>query len=127
MSWLWYWSLSGGCKSQGKVGSNKQAAQEFDGEKFNLRKLNELKFRKKYRIELTSRFAAFGNLSDVKDINRAWENSKGYIKTSTKDSPGLHELKQHKTRFDEDCLHFLDQSKQAKLQWLAKVPNLCPF
>jgi len=21
VSWLWYWSLSGGCKTQGKIGS----------------------------------------------------------------------------------------------------------
>jgi hypothetical protein len=27
-------------------------------------------------------------------------------------------LKQHKTWFDEECLGFLDQRKQAKMQWL---------
>ena len=31
---------------------------------------------------------------------------------------GLHELKQHKPWFDEECLHFLDERKQAKLQWV---------
>jgi hypothetical protein len=35
---------------------------QFDGKKFNLRKLNELKFRKKYHIEITNRFAAFSEL-----------------------------------------------------------------
>jgi hypothetical protein len=30
------------------------------------------------------------------------------IKTSDKDSLGLHELKQHKPWFDEECLGFLD-------------------
>jgi hypothetical protein len=29
----------------------------------------------------------------------------------------VHELKQHKPRFDEECLDFLDQRKQAKMQW----------
>ena len=27
-------------------------------------------------------------------------------------------MKQHKPWFDEECLQFLDQRKQAKLQWL---------
>jgi hypothetical protein len=34
----------------------------FGGERFNLRKLNELEVRKEYRIEITNRFAALGNL-----------------------------------------------------------------
>ena len=56
------------------------------------------------------------NLSDSEDINRAWENIKKNIKSSAKDSLGLHELKGHKPWFDEECLHFLDQRKQAKMQ-----------
>jgi uncharacterized protein (DUF2461 family) len=31
-------------------------------------------------------------------------------------------MKQHKPWFDEECLQFLDQRKQAKLQWL-QDPN----
>jgi len=58
------------------------------------------------------------NLSDCEDINRAWENVKENIKTSAKESLGLHELKQNKPWFDEKCLGFLDQRKQAKMQWL---------
>jgi len=30
----------------------KEAAQKFDGEKFNFRKLNELEVRKQYQIEI---------------------------------------------------------------------------
>ena len=45
------------------------------------------------------------------DINRAWENIKGNIKISAKESLGPHELKQHKPWFDEECLHFLDERK----------------
>ena len=52
------------------------------GEKFNLRKLNELEVRKQYQIEITNRFAALENLSEDEDINRAWENIKENIKTS---------------------------------------------
>jgi len=34
---------------------SKQAAQKFDGERFNLRKLNELEVMKQYQIETTNR------------------------------------------------------------------------
>jgi len=62
----------------------KQAAQRFHGESFNLRKLNELDVRKEYKTEITNRFAALENLSDDKDINRAWKNIKENFKTSGK-------------------------------------------
>jgi hypothetical protein len=60
------------------------AAQRFAGERFNLRKLNELEVRQQYQIEITNRFATLENLSDDEDINRAWKNikennGKGYI------------------------------------------------
>jgi len=58
------------------------------------------------------------NLIDDEDINRAWENIKENIITSAKESLGLQELKQHKPWFDEECLGFLDQRKQAKMQWI---------
>jgi hypothetical protein len=37
-------------------------------------------------------------------------------------SPGLYEQKQHKPWVDEECSQFLDQRKQAKMQWL-RDPN----
>ena len=68
----------------------------------NLRKLNEMEFRKQYQIEISDRFAAFENLSDSEDINRSWEYIKENIKTSAEGSLGLYESRQHKTWFDED-------------------------
>jgi hypothetical protein len=62
------------------------------------------------------------NLRDSEDINRNWENIKDNIKTTAKDSVGLHELKQHKPWVDEKCLDFLDQRNHAKMQWLQN-PN----
>ena len=50
--------------------------------------------------------AALKYLNDSKDINRAWENIKENIKTSVKDSLGVHELKQHKPRIDENVHSF---------------------
>jgi len=95
---------------------SKEAAQKIDWERFILRKLNELQVRKQYQMEITNRFAALGNLSDDEGINRTWENIKENIKTSAKESLGLHKLKQHKLWFDDECLGFLDQRKQAKMQ-----------
>jgi len=40
----------------------KQAALKFYGERFNLRKLNELEVWKQYQIEITDRFAALESL-----------------------------------------------------------------
>jgi len=68
----------------------------LDGERFDLRKLSDLEVRKEHQIEIINRFAALEYLNDSRDINRAWENIKENIKTSAKDSLGLHELKQHK-------------------------------
>jgi len=97
---------------------SKQAAQQFDGERFNLRQLNELEVRKEYQTENTNRFAASDNLNDGEDINTAWGNMKENVKTSASESLDLHELKHHTSWLDEECLGFLDQRKQAKMQWL---------
>jgi len=58
------------------------------------------------------------NLNDDKDVNMTWKNTKENIKTSVKESLGLHELKQNKPWFDEECLGFLDHRKRAKMQWI---------
>jgi hypothetical protein len=58
---------------------------------------------------------------NIVDINQ--------VLTSAKESLGLHELKQNKPWFDEERLGFLDQTMQAKMQWIqdpsqSKVDNL---
>jgi len=101
---------------------SKQETQKFVAEIFNLKKLNELLVRKQYQIKISNRFEALENLSNNKDINRAWENIEENIKTSAKQTLGLDEMKQHNPWFDEECLCFLDQRKQTKLQWV-QDPN----
>jgi len=81
-------------KVRERLAVNKQAAQKLDGERFNLRELNELEVRKHYHIEISKRFAALENVIDGEDINRAWESIKENIKTSAKENQGLHEWKQ---------------------------------
>jgi len=80
-----------------------QATQRFDRQRFNRSKLNQLAVRKQYHIEITNSFQALENLKDYEDLNRTWENNKDNIQTSAEESLALHELKQHKTWFDEEC------------------------
>jgi hypothetical protein len=46
-----------------RLAVSNQAAQKFDGERFNLGKLNEMEVRKKYQTEIASRSAALENLT----------------------------------------------------------------
>ena len=48
----------------------KYAAQRFDRQRFNLRKLNEPEVREQYRIEIANRFPALEILNDDEDVNR---------------------------------------------------------
>jgi hypothetical protein len=50
----------------------KQKAEKFGVEKSNLRKLNEMEFRKQYQAEITNRFGALEYLGDGENVNRAW-------------------------------------------------------
>jgi hypothetical protein len=44
-------------KVKERLAVRKQAAQKSDGERFNLRKLNDLEVRKQYQIEIKNRYA----------------------------------------------------------------------
>jgi hypothetical protein len=69
---------------------SKQETPNFDEERFDIRKVNELDVRKQYQIENTNMFAALETLSDDEDINCAWENVIENIKSSAKMSLRLH-------------------------------------
>ena len=53
-----------------RLAVGKQAAQKFDRQRFNLRKLNEPEVREQYQFEIRNRFAALENLSDDEDVDR---------------------------------------------------------
>ena len=105
-------------KVRERLAVGKEAAQRFDRQRFNLRKLNEPEVREQYQIEITNRFAALENSDDDEDVNTNGENFKENIQTSAKESLGLDDLKENKPWFDEECLGFLDQRKRAKIQWV---------
>ena len=90
------WSLQ---KFRERLEVGKQAAQRLDRQRFNLSKLNDLEVTKQYQIDIINRCAALENLNEDEDINRTWENIQENIKTSAKESLGVHEWKQHKPWF----------------------------
>jgi len=57
-------------KDRERLAVGKQAAQRFERQRFNLRKLHELEVRKQYQIKITNRFAALENLNNDEDVNR---------------------------------------------------------
>ena len=57
-------------KLKERLAVTKQAAQKFEGERFNLRKLKELEVKEKCQIEITNRFADLENLNVDGDVNR---------------------------------------------------------
>ena len=90
-------------KVRERLAVGKEASQRFHRQRFNLRKPNEPEVREQYQIEFTNRFAALENSNVYEDVNRTWENIKENIQTSAKESLDLHELKQNKPWFDEEC------------------------
>jgi len=58
-------------KVRERLAVSKQAAQKFDVERFNLRKLSELEFIKQYQIWISNRFAVLQNFNGSGDVNRA--------------------------------------------------------
>ena len=66
-----------------RLAVSKEEAQNFDGERFNLRKLNELAVMKQYQIEITNKFGELENLSDEDEIYRNL-NTKDNFNTSAK-------------------------------------------
>jgi hypothetical protein len=100
-------------KVRERLAVSKQARQKIHVERFNLSKRNELRVRNQYQIKISNRYAALENLSDSKDINRAWENIIENINISAKEILGLYELKWHNPWFDDKCLHVFDQRRHA--------------
>jgi hypothetical protein len=54
----------------------KQATQQTDAERLNVKELSEMEVSKQFQIELSNRFEALENLSNSVDINSALENIK---------------------------------------------------
>jgi hypothetical protein len=81
-------------------------------------KLNEVRGKVKYSVEVSNRFAALEDLNAEVDINTPWEMIEENIKIFAKENLGYFQLKKHKPWFEERCSKFLDQRQQCELQCL---------
>jgi hypothetical protein len=52
-----------------RLAVNKQGSHKFHVERFNLKKLNEVEFKEKYHVEVSSRCAALEDLDAEVEIN----------------------------------------------------------
>jgi hypothetical protein len=105
-------------KFRKKLALSKQTTHSVHMESFNLKKINELLGKEQYRVEISSKFAALGNLDAEVDIDRCSETITENIKISGKNCLCYYELRNHKRWFNEGYSKLLGQRKQAKLQWL---------
>jgi hypothetical protein len=99
---------------------NKQISHSYHMERLNLKKLHKAEGKQQYHVQVSNRFA---DMDTKEEINSAWEMIAENIKIPAKQSIGNLELKKHEPRFDEGCSKFVDQRKQAKLQWLQDPRN----
>jgi hypothetical protein len=59
-----------------RISVSKQARQNSDLERFDLKKLNDVEVKEKYQVEISNRFATLESLYESFDINNAWESIK---------------------------------------------------
>jgi hypothetical protein len=83
-------------KVRERLAVNKQRSHIFHMEMFNINKLNEVGGKEQFRVEVSSRLAALGDLDAEVEINSAWEMIRENINISVKQSLGYFELKKHK-------------------------------
>jgi hypothetical protein len=82
-------------KVRDRLAMSKQTWHRVHMGRFYLKKLNEVEGKVQYRVEISSKVAAFENLETEVDINRAWEIIREKIKISAKESLDYYELKKH--------------------------------
>jgi hypothetical protein len=88
-------------KLRERISESKQARQNFDLERYNLKKLDDVEVEEKYQVEISNRFAALESLDESFDINNAWESIRENTNTSTKENLGYQKLKHNKPWFNE--------------------------
>jgi hypothetical protein len=81
-------------KIRERLAVNKKGSHKFHMERFNLKKLNEVEGKKKYRVEVSDRFAALKDLDAEVEINTIQETIRVNIKITAKESLGYYALKQ---------------------------------
>jgi hypothetical protein len=63
-------------KIRERIGVNKQVSHTLHMERFNLKKLNKVEGKEKYRVGVSNRFAALEDLDPDFEINTIWETER---------------------------------------------------
>lgn len=79
-----------------EVSASKQRMQNFNIERFNLKRVNEVDGKNQYQVKISNRFAVLENLEDDVHISKTWENIRENLTISAKENISFDELKQHK-------------------------------
>jgi hypothetical protein len=72
-------------KLRERISVSKRARQNFDLERFDLKRLDDIEVKEKYQVEISNKFAASESLDESFD-NNVWESIRENIKTSAKDN-----------------------------------------
>jgi hypothetical protein len=99
-------------KLRERISISKRARQTFDVERFDLKKLDDVEDKEKYRLEFSNRFAALESLDEGFDINNAWESIRENIKTSAEENLGYQKLKHNKPWFGDECSKLIDNGSK---------------
>jgi hypothetical protein len=67
-------------KLRERLAVSKETTHRVRMERFNLKKVNYIKGKEQYRIEISNRFAALENSDADVDINTAWKTAREYQK-----------------------------------------------
>jgi hypothetical protein len=103
-------------KLRERISVSKRARKNFDLERFDLKKIDDIEVKVKCQVEISNRFAALYTLDEGFDIKNAWESIRENIKTSAKENLVYQKLKHKKPWFHDKCSKLTEQRKQAKLQ-----------
>jgi hypothetical protein len=79
-------------KVRERLAVNKQRTHRFHMERFNREKLNEVKGKEQFHVEVSNRFPALEDLDAEVEINSAWEIIRDNIKISAKTRTKATEL-----------------------------------
>jgi hypothetical protein len=73
-------------KGRERLAVNKQRTHRFHMERFNLKKLNEVKGKEQFHVEVSNRFATLEDLDTEVEINNVWETMRENINISARES-----------------------------------------
>jgi hypothetical protein len=108
-------------KGRERLAASKQRLHRIHMGMFNLKKLNSIECKEKYRVEVTNNVADLDAEGKLIVLGKQLEN----IKISAQESLSYYEQRKHKTWFDEECSKLLDQRKNAKWHRLQYESEIC--